>query len=66
MRLHKKFCDLGWTIKVYDLGYGIQETIEKMLMPFPNAIMPLELCIASQNTHFQSTFNFLHGLRYGI
>ena len=25
----KKFYDLGWAIKVYGLGYGIQGTIEK-------------------------------------
>ena len=25
----KKFYDLGWAIKVYGLGYGIQDTIEK-------------------------------------
>ena len=28
--------------------------------------MPLEFCIANQDTSFQSTLNLLHGLGYGI
>ena len=43
-----------------------KKPLKKKLMPYPIAILPLEFCIASQNTSFWSTFKFLHGLGYGI